>query len=635
MSARPRHGLSGSSSSSAASMRGVGKVGDPTAAALAQSAIRKQVLTHLTQVREELGYLPGEVKRETAALLDVHEEHLSRLLRQFRATGEVATRPGSTKKQILPDVFAAQVAYFKAHGCARQAWLDLRASGRIPSTMGYKTFERRVKEWDSAIRTCAKGGYRAMVKAQFFNIEHIPFKGYAYGSDHTLLPIQVIPRRGTKPIWPWLTTVIDFRTRVALAYKLTDYCPKAEDSIDAIVEAIHGWDTPDGLHVGGKPNFLRTDRGGDYISHLLSNNLINLDVERQFTQPYSSWQNGRTEALNGTIDEDFAPTMPGFHPGGEAEYTRRVLKTPIDAASLVTIDTLDRRLGDWFAEYNTTRVHSALNGLTPLEAWAADPHEVEQAEKASIVNAMTTRSTAKLQHYGIDARSTRYNNATLAVLRARGVVDVELRYHEHRRDFVEVFVDGVHECTARRDGVQSEHDRLAVIAVREGQDRLAKLLSRHADYERVVAERERLLEEGYSGAELPALPPLPKQEPTDDGVSEALGALREAALRPSNADLAPSTTDNDPSTGTGTSGNEPDAVQGVGLACEGQGAVDPSTSPHAGTREPGEIWPDGGAPEEGEQQAEPLDTQAAHHGSRSMRDLFPNLKTDTTPGGAA
>ena len=42
------------------------------------------------------------------------------------------------------------------------------------------------------------------------------------------------------------------------------------------------------------------------------------------------------ERLNRTIDQDFAPTVPGFFPGGETEYTRRALKTPLPTRSNIT-----------------------------------------------------------------------------------------------------------------------------------------------------------------------------------------------------------------------------------------------------------------------------------------------------------
>lgn len=482
---------------------------------------RAAALKTLAQIREAEGRVPEQTMAEYAASLNMCVGHLRRLLRQYRATGRVPNKPhGNPHKIELPNPFRAQVLYFLWKGNAAKTYEALGELGELPARMDLRTFQRRVNEWDPALRACARFGYHAMVKHQFFNVEHIPYRGYAFGTDHTLLPIMVLNSRGsTTPVWPWLTTVIDLKSRVVLAYKLTTHTPKTEDSLDALVEAVHGWYTEDDVFVGGRPEFIRSDRGGDYIAHALALNLINLDIARQFTEPYSSWQNGRVERINGTLDTEFAPGVPGFHPGGEAEYTRRALKTPLKVESLITVEALDRRIGDFFGDYNN-RPHSRLNGLTPLQAWAEDTQPVVRADEGTIVNAMTRRSTRRLQRYGIEVRGTIYSGPFLARLRRENIREVEVRYHDHDPNHIKVLVDGVYEGTATKSEVQSEHERLGVLSVRAAQRRLMERLTRAADYERVLNERERLREEGVAESEWPALPDLPDEDDGDDGSSD-------------------------------------------------------------------------------------------------------------------
>lgn len=303
--------------------------------------------------------------------------------------------------------------------------------------MDLRTFQRRVGEFDEWLKACAKGGYREMIKHEMFNVEHIPYRTYAYGMDHTKLPIQILPERGTKPIFPWLTTVIDLRTRVVLAWLLTAHDARIEDSVSALAEAILGQQTEDGF-VGGKPEFLRTDRGGDFVSEALTRGLLRIDVERQFTEPYSSWQNGRVERLNGTIDRDFAPECVGYFPGGEEEYTRRVLKVVVPTESLMTIEDLDERLGAWFAAYNH-RPHRSLGGRSPLETWFSDLHPIATAEAAVIRRSMMRSTTRRLNKYGIDFKGKIFHNPALQRLLDSGVRGVEIRYHAHQEHLVEVF----------------------------------------------------------------------------------------------------------------------------------------------------------------------------------------------------
>lgn len=173
--------------------------------------------------------------------------------------------------------------------------------------MSLRTFQRRVNEWEPWQRAAAKGGYRAMIKHQLFNTEHIPHRGYAYATDHTKLSIRMLPARGTRPVFPWLTVFMDLKTRLILSWILTESDAVIEDDATALVEAIMGQEV-DGQFIGGKPMFLRTDRGSDFISKAMTLGLLTLDVERQFTAPYASWQNGRVERLHGRIDEQFTPT---------------------------------------------------------------------------------------------------------------------------------------------------------------------------------------------------------------------------------------------------------------------------------------------------------------------------------------
>ena len=256
---------------------------------------------------------------------------------------------------------------------------------------------------------------------------------------------------------------------------------------------------------------LRSDRGSDYVGKALGLNLINLEIKPQFTEPYSSWQNGRVERLNGSIDAQFAPTVPGYHPGGEDQYTRRVLKTPVPVSSLMTFETLDRRLGDWFGEYNN-KPHRSLKGLTPLEAWAADDHVVQVADNETIVNAMTPRETRTLHRYGIETRGAVYSHPNLARLRKMSVSQVEVRYHDHDREHIEVFVDGAYVCRATRSDVQPEHHNFGVLSARKAQRRKAEAMVRTADYLRVLDEQARLREENVDESEWPVLPPNPEDD---------------------------------------------------------------------------------------------------------------------------
>ncbi|MGY1632945.1 Mu transposase C-terminal domain-containing protein [Geodermatophilus sp. SYSU D01186] len=483
---------------------------------------RAMVVKHLHEVRLNEGRIAEALLNDSALRLGMTPRHLRRVVAALAENGRQVPAAPRTRKDLVNDQLT-KVAYFKHAGNATKAFADLETRN-LTGGMNLRTFQRRVGEFDSWLKACAKGGYREMVKHQLFNIEHIPYRTYAYGMDHTKLPIMVLPERGTTPIFPWLTTVIDLHTRVVLAWVLTPHDPGIEQSASALAEAILGQETDRGF-VGGKPEFLRTDRGGDFVSEALTRGLLRLDVERQFTEPYSSWQNGRVERLNGTIDRDFAPSCVGYFPGGEEEYTRRVLKIVVPTASLGTLPDLDRRLSDWFAAYNN-RAHRSLGGRTPLDAWFADSQPLQRAEPEIIRRSMMRSTDRRLNKYGIDFNRRVFHSPTLRRLLNEGVQRVEIRYLAHRKHTIEVFHDGEWICTATESSRQSVEQKLGTLSGRKSQREQAAQYIAQANYDRALAERERQRLAGIPDEDLPSLPDEPQadspESPADEPTHDAL-----------------------------------------------------------------------------------------------------------------
>jgi hypothetical protein len=267
------------------------------------------------------------------------------------------------------------------------------------------------------------------------------------------------------------------------------------------------------------------------VSEALTRGLLRIDVERQFTEPYSSWQNGRVERLNGTIDRDFAPACVGYFPGGEEEYTRRVLKIVVPTASLSTLPDLDSRLSDWFAAYNR-RSHRSLNGQTPLDAWFSDAQPLLRAEPDVIRRSMMSSAGRRLNKYGIDFNRRVFHSPSLRLLLNRGVQRVEIRYLPHQKHFVEVFHEGEWICTATETSKQSVEQKLGTVAARKRDRAEAALLIAAANYDRALEERER---QRLAGIPEENLPPLP-DEPEADSAEPSTGASTDDALTRSASD---------------------------------------------------------------------------------------------------
>jgi len=468
---------------------------------------REHVIAFLAQHRAENATIPDSLWRWAEEETGRQRRHLRRIVGTYATSGHLPA-PVKRERQALENEDAAKLAYFMNAGCALSA-LDQLHDWGMNLDMRQRTFERRVNEWEMPLRAAAKGGYKEMIKHQMFNTEHIPHRGYAYSMDHTKLPIRILPTKGEKPIFPWLTVVLDMSTRYILGWIITESDAIIEDNVAVLIEAIMGSEI-DGQFFGGKPQFLRTDRGSDFVSKAMVRGLLNEDIGRQFTEPYSSWQNGRVERLHGTIDRDFAPTKPGFVKGGEEQYALRVMRVVTPVESLMTRDDLDISFGQWAAAYNR-RPHRALGKRSPLQAWVEDTHPIKVADQHQLRLAMMRTQDRVGQHYGIEFRGRIYAAPRLGGNDVLGQT-VQVRYHEHRTEYVEIFVNNEWVCTAFASEKMPQGQRIAVVATRNAQRDKAAQLSRLANYENVLVEREAQRERGVSAGALPHLPVLTQKD---------------------------------------------------------------------------------------------------------------------------
>lgn len=92
----------------------------------------------------------------------------------------------------------------------------------------------------------------------------------------------------------------------------------------------------------GLPDNLRSDNGPEFVATKLKRWLSNLDVQTQYIEPGSPWENGYCESFNGKLRDELL--------NGEVFMTMKEAEVLIE----------------WWRDlYNTRRPHSALGGLPP------------------------------------------------------------------------------------------------------------------------------------------------------------------------------------------------------------------------------------------------------------------------------
>lgn len=136
-----------------------------------------------------------------------------------------------------------------------------------------------------------------------------------------------------------LLSVVDEFTRQCLAIRV-ERSLKAED-VRLTLEIL--------FQDYGKPLYLRSDNGSEFIAKCLQSWLKDQGTKPLFIEPGSPWQNGKCESFNGKL-RDECLNMEVFDTLKEAQVV----------------------IEGWREHYNTFRPHSALNYQTPelfAEIW--------------------------------------------------------------------------------------------------------------------------------------------------------------------------------------------------------------------------------------------------------------------------
>lgn len=109
----------------------------------------------------------------------------------------------------------------------------------------------------------------------------------------------------------------------------------------------------------GRPEYLRSDNGPEFIARSLQDWLEKEHVETHYIEPGSPWQNGYGESFNSIFRDDCLNRWD-FYSVKEARVV----------------------IAKWLEKYNDYRPHGSLKGLTPnmfLEQWRLEHREKKAA----------------------------------------------------------------------------------------------------------------------------------------------------------------------------------------------------------------------------------------------------------------
>ncbi|WP_241990228.1 MULTISPECIES: Mu transposase C-terminal domain-containing protein [unclassified Streptomyces] len=190
-----------------------------------------------------------------------------------------------------------------------------------------------------------------------------------------------------KPSRVWVTWFEDRSTGYVMGWAVTAGSAH-RGSVLAAVRASVLREAPYGP-PGGLPRLVRVDGGADFLSKtvLRAFGLLGVPVHRV----RSARHKGGVERLNLTSMTRFFADLPRCTKAPRLDHRHRLGETDPP----LTFEAFVGLLGEWVHKHNTEHVIQRT-GMTPLDAWQADPAEIRSEPSASELRALMLESDNKV-----------------------------------------------------------------------------------------------------------------------------------------------------------------------------------------------------------------------------------------------
>jgi putative transposase len=331
-------------------------------------------------------------------------------------------------------------AVFSACGNMALAHRLLEQAGHAVPPL--RTFTRHMNQKLGAAQIAyARTGSEGLRNKMVYLKCDYPHRLHSVLLDHTELPIYVVPTGHTIAEKPWVTVVMDGMSRLVLSWVMTFGTPTAEQVRAALIQSFMIGYAPDGQTlIGGLPDRAVWDRGLDFLSNLITESCLRLDVVPVALPGYAPHLKGRLERSWRTVKTDLLPPLAGYSDGPhDMRGNTAIAKNALGEDKLVML------LADWFDNYNMNHI-LATEGRTPIDMWKSDGHPlvdipIERLHQDFLV----AKEAVKVSKKGVRFDKIDYVASGLNKFVGR---TVEVRHLPHDRSFIEVFTGGAHLCTA-------------------------------------------------------------------------------------------------------------------------------------------------------------------------------------------
>lgn len=317
------------------------------------------------------------------------------------------------------------------------AWQHKEKTGNEIPILSYDAFRKRIDALDK---------YLVMEKRYGKRIADIRFKAYKKGStairpleiveiDHTPVDLMVVDEESRIPLGrPTLTSLIDKFSRMVVGFYFSFTPPSTLSVIECLRHAILPKTGLKELYPSlnndwpahGIPETIVVDNGMEFFSADFKEIIKSLGMNIVRSPVKNPTYKGAVERHFKSVADDLLKNKPGktfsnIFEKGEYDPKKHAV---ISLSSLIEITHL------WIVDQINDTPNRSIN-TTPKRQWdsAISLYPVRLPKSIDAFNlALGKITTRKIQHYGIDFESLRYNSDELSLIRRQHTGEVTIKY---------------------------------------------------------------------------------------------------------------------------------------------------------------------------------------------------------------
>lgn len=245
-----------------------------------------------------------------------------------------------------------------------------------------------------------------------------------YEIDHTPVDVLLVcEHTGMVLGRPWLTLIIDRRSRMIAGFYLSYHAPSASSVMyalrqamlpkDDLLDAISGIRNP--WPVRGCPLRVVADNGMELHSDDVENFCLEALIELMYAGVAHPEMKGGIERLFRTLGEDLFHQLPGT----VFRSVEQRGNYPSESRAALTLETFTQVLVRWIVDVYHCTPHRGLQGRTPLSVWQAQESAIgiDLPAFPRQLDLMVGHTASRtIFHYGVDYDCVRYSSTQLLAM---------------------------------------------------------------------------------------------------------------------------------------------------------------------------------------------------------------------------